>query len=406
MNILAPLLLAPLVAAPLATPAPAPASAPAPAPHAFNQSYIYLRIDEEKIEGKLEINLSDLNRAIGTEFRTDLTVTEEEVAAQIEPIEAYLYGNVSFAIGGETVELERQGHEMYQSAKSQYVSCRFLMLGVEGVPDEIEVTHDLVFDVDPQHRGFLVIEHFFDQGTFMNEGMISLTFSPGDTTQTLDLTDRSVWRGIQGLIKLGVHHILIGIDHILFLLVLLLPSVLRRKGNAWEPRESFKSSLWEVLKIVTVFTITHSITLSLASLGILTLPSRLVESVIALSIAIAAVDIVYPVFRGRILAVVAVFGLFHGFGFANVLGEMGISGVDMALSLLGFNVGVEIGQVMIVCAVFPFLFMMRLSKLYTQFSVYAGAGLAIFVSLYWFIERAFEVNLTLGETLGPIINFF
>ncbi|MEM6673336.1 MAG: HupE/UreJ family protein [Planctomycetota bacterium] len=374
--------------------------------HAFNQSYIYLRIDEEQIEGRLEINLSDLNRAIGTDFRTDLTATEADVAARIDAIEEYLYDNVGFAIDGKPVELERKGHGMYESAGSQYVSCRFEMLGIDEIPKEIEVTHRLVFDVDREHRGFLVIEHFFEQGTFMNEGMVSLTFSPNETTQVLDLEDRSIWKGLAGLTKLGVHHILIGIDHILFLLVLLLPSVLRREGRKWEPRMRFRSALWQLLKIVTIFTVAHSITLSLASLGIVRLPSRLVESVIALSIAVAAIDIIVPVFRGKILAIVAVFGLFHGFGFANVLGEMGISGVDMAYSLLGFNVGVELGQVLIVLIVFPHLFMMRLSKLYREAYIQLGAAAAIFVSLYWFTERAFDVDLTLGEYLGPVLDLF
>lgn len=372
--------------------------------HGFNQSYIYLRIDDDALEGRIEVNLSDLNRAIGTEFRTDLTATAEEVAAQIGRIEEYMYGRVAFAIAGQSVQLERKGHAIYAAAGNQYVSCRFDMVGIGGIPDSIDVTHNLLFDVDAQHRGFLVIEHFFRQGTFMNEGNVSLTFSPRQTEQTLDLTNSSIWQGLAGLTRLGVHHIWIGIDHILFLLALLLPSVLQRRGRSWEPRESFRSSLWQVVKIVTVFTVAHSITLSLAALDIVTLPSRLVESIIALSIAVAAVDVIFPVFGKRILVVVLAFGLFHGFGFANVLGEMGISGVDMALSLLGFNIGVEIGQLTIVCAIFPLLFMMRLSKLYSRFTVQAGAALAIFVSLYWFTERAFEVDLRLGEYLGPLLD--
>ena len=265
-----------------------------------------------------------------------------------------------------------------------------------------------MFDTDPEHRGFLVIEHYWQQGKFENEGLVSLTFEPSQTTQTLDLTEGSMWTGLLSLTKLGVHHIWIGIDHILFLVVLLLPSVLRRKeeGRGWEPREKFRSSLWEVCKIVTVFTLAHSVTLSLAALDIARLPERLVESAIALSIAIAALDVLVPIFRKKILLVVGLFGLFHGFGFAFVLGEMGISGSKMALSLLGFNVGVELGQLGIVCVIFPLLFMMRLSLLYTRFAVYAGAAAAIFVSVYWFIERAFETDLTLGEWLAPAISLF
>ncbi|MEM8713714.1 MAG: HupE/UreJ family protein [Planctomycetota bacterium] len=376
--------------------------------HGFNQSYTYLRVDEGGIEGRIEVNLSDLNRAVGTEFPTDLTATEADITPEIERIEEYLYPRIGFALNGAPVELERDGFGVYEAAGNQYVSCRYKLLGVEGIPDAIDVTHNVLFEVDPEHRGFLVIEHYFLKGTFMNEGGVSLIFEPGETTQTLDLTGGSRWQGIRAIIKLGIHHILIGIDHILFLIVLLLPSVLRRREDdaKWEPQEKFSSALWQVLKIVTVFTLAHSVTLSLAALNIVSLPSRIVESIIAISIAVAALDVFFPIFRGKILLVVLLFGFFHGFGFANVLGEMGISGVDMAWSLFGFNVGVEIGQMMIVLLVFPMLFMMRLSLLYTRFFVYFGAFIAGFISVYWFIERFFEVNLTLGEWLGPILNMF
>ncbi|QDV10116.1 hypothetical protein Poly30_56780 [Planctomycetes bacterium Poly30] len=375
--------------------------------HAFNQSYTYLRVDQGGIEGRIEVNISDLNRALGTGLPEDGTATEADVDPLRERIEAYLYARIGHRIGGEDIELAPKGYRIYTAAGNQYVSCLYDLVGVEGIPDAIEVTHDVMFEVDPEHRGFLVIEHFFRQGTFMNEGGVSLIFEPDESTQTLDLTGGSRWQGIRAIVKLGIHHILIGIDHILFLFVLLLPSVLRRREEGeWEPQESFKAALWQVLKIVTVFTLAHSVTLSLAALNIVTLPSRVVESIIAISIAVAALDVFFPIFHRRILLIVLLFGFFHGFGFANVLGEMGITGGDMALSLFGFNVGVEIGQMLIVVLVFPILFMMRLSLLYTRFAVYLGAFLCGFVSIYWFIERAFDVDLTLGETLGPILKMF
>ncbi len=279
-------------------------------------------------------------------------------------------------------------------------------MGIEGIPDALEITHSVMFDTDPEHRGYVVIEQFFDQGRFNNEGDFGLIFDPDRTTQTLDLKNRSKWTGMKAIIREGIHHIWIGHDHILFLIVLLLASVLRREGRGWVAQEGFGAALVQVLKIVTVFTVAHSVTLTLAALDIVSIPSKWVESVIALSIAVAALDILFPIFKGRILLVVLVFGLFHGFGFANVLGDLRITGGDLALSLFGFNIGVEIGQVAIVMVVFPMLFMMRLSLLYTRFAVYAGAALSIFVAMYWFIERAFEVDLTLGETLGPILRLF
>lgn len=375
--------------------------------HGFNQSYTYLRVDQGGVEGRIEVNIGDLNRALGMTLPEDGSARAADVEPELERIEAYMYAHIGHRIAGNDIELSPKGYKLYEAAGNQYVSCLYDLVGVEGIPDAIEVTHNVLFEVDPEHRGFLVIEHFFQKGTFMNEGGVSLIFEPGESTQMLDLTGGSRWQGIRAIVKLGIHHILIGIDHILFLFVLLLPSVLiRREESEWEPREKFSGALWQVLKIVTVFTLAHSVTLSLAALDIVTLPSRVVESIIAISIAVAALDVFFPIFHGKILIVVLLFGFFHGFGFANVLGEMGITGGDMALSLFGFNVGVEIGQMLIVLLVFPLLFMMRLSLLYTRFTVYLGAFLAAFVSVYWFIERAFEVDLTLGETLGPILKMF
>ena len=133
------------------------------------------------------------------------------------------------------------------------------------------------------------------------------------------------------------------------------------------------------------------------------LSSRLIESIIALSIGIAALDIIVPVFRGRIWLVAFGFGLFHGFGFATVLGEMELPTKFMALSLFGFNLGVEIGQVAIIAVAFPVFYFIRRTKGYAFPTVQLGAVALIFVSLYWFTERAFEVDLPLGGIVQDLL---
>jgi hypothetical protein len=155
------------------------------------------------------------------------------------------------------------------------------------------------------------------------------------------------------------------------------------------------------VKIVTAFTVAHTITLSLASLGIVCLPRRLIEVIIAVSIAIAAADLVYPVFRGRVWLVVFGFGLFHGFGFAGALEEMGLLRENLALSLLGFNLGVEIGQFVIVVLLFPVLFAFRGLTAYRRLLLPAAATLMLVVSMGWVVERAADVQLPgLGTVLS------
>ncbi len=217
------------------------------------------------------------------------------------------------------------------------------------------------------------------------------------------------------MIKQGMLHIWVGIDHVLFLLALILPAVVRRRNAltaeggvsfddsgyeiwGWRPVMKFKPAFLYILKIVTFFTIAHTITLSLAALKIVVLPSWLVESIIAFSIGLAAFHNIRPIFKGRDWIIAFVFGLFHGFGFATVLGELGFKGENLTLSLLGFNIGVEFGQVVIIALIFPFLFFIRKLKLYPKFMVIISL-LLILISIYWMVERIFEVDFPLDEYL-------
>ena len=218
-------------------------------------------------------------------------------------------------------------------------------------------------------------------------------------------------------------HIWIGLDHILFLLALILPSVVRRWRDSkesvsnsssgsqvaksgfitwdWFPVERFKPAFLYIIKVITFFTIAHTITLSLASLELVNLPSRFVEAVIALSIGLAAYHNIRPIFKGKDWVIAFVFGLFHGFGFASVLSDLGLTSEFLTLSLLGFNIGVEIGQLLIIAIIFPILFLIRKWKSYPKILVY-GSIFLIIVSLYWFTERAFDVNLLVEDYLRSI----
>src|SRR5207249_427471 len=170
-------------------------------------------------------------------------------------------------------------------------------------------------------------------------------------------------------------HIWLGFDHILFLLALLLPSVLRRGPGGWEVVDGFRPALIKMLKIVTAFTVAHSITLSLATLGILRLPARLVESAIAASVILAAVNNIRPIFPHRGWMVAFAFGLIHGFGFANVLADLGLAKETLALALVGFNLGVEIGQLAIVTAFLPIAFSLRESWVYQKLTFRFGSAM-------------------------------
>lgn len=195
-------------------------------------------------------------------------------------------------------------------------------------------------------------------------------------------------------VQQGVWHIWSGYDHILFLMALLLPAVLLRVDGRWTPVSTFRAAAIAVVKTVTAFTAAHSITLTLAALGYIQVPSRLVESVIAASVLIAALNNVVPLFKiDRAWLMAFAFGLVHGLGFANVLFELGLPKQTLLLALVGFNVGVELGQLAIVAAFLPTAFYLRGTTLYARAVMQAGSAAIMLMAAVWFVERAFAVEL-------------
>lgn len=380
--------------------------------HDPNQSYIFLKIYEEQIVGRLEIAAQELNRDLALNLNEELI--ESEVAAAGPQIQAYLLTKMAFAASGKNFSIKfTKTERLMLDDEADNVVIYFELEGVESIPDELEITYRPFFEKKSDHKGILIVEHNFKAGIIDNHLQVSDIFTSTGTTRALSLTDSSVWNGFVAMTQLGMWHIWIGLDHILFLVALILPAVVRRKqagltvevienGNStWLPVARFKPAFLYILGIVTSFTVAHSITLAIAAFGIVDLPSKYVEGIIAFSIALAAFHNIKPIFKAREWIIAFAFGLFHGFGFASVLGEKGLAGEFISISLIGFNVGVEIGQILIVAGIFPFLFFLRKLKLYPKILTY-GSVLLILISLHWVVERFFEIDIRLGRILDSI----
>ena len=199
--------------------------------------------------------------------------------------------------------------------------------------------------------------------------------------------------GVQfsSLFHLGMRHIAEGTDHLLFLLVLLLPAPLLVSGLRWGPPAGVRQSLLRILGIVTAFTIGHSITLTLAVLGAVDVPSRPVEVLIAVSIFVSAVHALRPMFPGNEALIAAFFGLIHGLAFAATLDRLGLAGWDRVAGILAFNLGIETMQIVVVAAVLPSLILMSRTRAYRIFRV-GGAVLAGAASLGWMVERLLAIE--------------
>ncbi len=376
--------------------------------HSPDQSYLYFRIKKDGIDGRIELTAKDINKAIGTNIPDDM---DDSIIQPILPqVYAYLKERTAFSANGKSYTLKFTEPEVLDLEEMEdFTRFNFTLEGVDEVPDKLDVKYDVLFDQDPKHKGMLIQEYNWKAGILNNEAMMSNIFEPGKTQQSLDLTDGSIWKGFWLLIRLGVWHIWIGLDHILFIVALILPAVVRRRKNEvsgkyeWVPVESFKDSFFYILKIITFFTIAHSVTLAIAALGVFdSLSSRIVETIIAFSIGLAALHNITPIFKAKEWIIALAFGLFHGFGFASVFGEKGLEGDYLVPSLLGFNLGVEIGQVLIICMVFPILFLLRKLKIY-PYIIIIGSAILILISLYWCIERGFEVDLPLGSWVNKIL---
>lgn len=352
--------------------------------HKPSDSYLTLRVEGNTIAGQWDIALRDLDFAIGLDTNGDGAITWGEVRAKHTDIAAYALSRLQLSAEGKACPSQVTEQLMDNHTDGAYTVLRF-KANCPAVRDAIQARYALFFDIDPQHKGLLRLQY---QG-------ISSTgiFSPEKATQQFSLVRPSKLNQFLDYAREGVWHIWIGFDHILFLLALLLPAVVFRQQKKWQPVGAFKPAFWAVLKIVTAFTVAHSITLSLATLGLISLPSRLVESTIAVSVVIAALNNVFPLFSERRWVMAFVFGLIHGFGFATVLSDLGLPQDALILALVGFNLGVEVGQIAIVAAFLPIAFVLRHTWFYRRIILLAGSIVIALLATIWLIERAFDLKV-------------
>jgi hypothetical protein len=363
------------------------------AAHAPLQGYMFLMVYSDSTVVRLELNTTDVARALSLPWDPKAMPTRQQVQASLPAIRGYVEPRFALGAGADRTTPVFRSFDFRPTESGNFLLLQYVIAKPLGARVPITMTPFFEFN-ESTRRNMLVIQHNWRGGVLGNDMNVSMVFSPQEPTQVLDLSKSSVWRGFFALVRLGVWHIWIGLDHILFLMALILPSVLRRDGGRWLPAESFGRALIKILTIVSCFTVAHTITLSLAALGVVNVPSRVVESVIALSIAIAALHNLWPTARVNEAAIAFVFGLFHGFGFASVLGSLGLGTDHLVLSLLGFNVGVEIGQVVIIAAVFPLLFLTRRLRVYKLAFRLGSVGL-IAIGLLWVMERSVGFNVPL-----------
>lgn len=353
--------------------------------HKPSDAYLRLTLAQGSadVRGEWDIALRDLDYAIGLDADNDGRLTWDEVRTRHGAIAAYALARLHLERGGAACALEPGTQLVDTHTDGTYTVLAFAAHCPRAGP--LAVEYRLFADVDPQHKGLASVRD--------GDGVRTLVLGSDHPRATVDEGAAGAASGFLAYVRHGILHIWIGYDHILFLVSLLLPAVLVREGGGWRAVAGMRAALADVLKIVTAFTVAHSITLSLAALGVVALPSRWVESAIALSVLLAALNNVLPVARGRRWAAAFLFGLVHGFGFASVLADLGLQPGALAASLVGFNLGVEIGQLAIVAAFLPLAYLMRSTWFYRRVVLVGGSGAIMLVAALWLGERLFDLKL-------------
>jgi len=338
------------------------AASPAAA-HPAPLSYVNIDLQDDKIAGSVIVHNADVAHELDMP-EPQMLLSHDVLHARQGEIVQLLEKRLGLVADGKPLT--------YQWTEAEPTEARDaiqLAFTIPGPPPGSLTVQPALFTYDAQHQTFVNV---YEQGELAQQWIMSVGADP----ETFYAGSR---QGLMAVIKTfvesGIHHILIGPDHLLFLLGLLLMG----------------GSMWGLVRIVTAFTIGHSITLTLAALDIVTLPSIIVEPAIALTIVVVGADNLLRG-QGRDLRfwLALGFGLIHGFGFASVLQDFGLPQSALGWSLFSFNVGVELGQLAFVVPVALALgAIRRWNPVLGQRVAIAGSIIVIGAGAYWFVERVF-----------------
>ncbi|WP_339845658.1 HupE/UreJ family protein [uncultured Halopseudomonas sp.] len=346
--------------------------------HKASDSFIYWQPLIEDAPGRLDVALIDLARAVPLDSDGDGQVRWAEVVGRQASVKSYLNSKLAVMSGDLECRVDWRIAGLTRHSDGNYLALEFRPDCFDAAIVASQLQYNLFFDQDPLHRALVMIRS--DE----NDRLTVL----GPDQKTLSFADTpSVWHTAVEFIWEGMVHLWIGYDHMLFLLALLLPAAVRREKGHWVVENRLGAAVKDVALIVTAFTVAHSVTLVIATLGVVRLPIAWVETFIALSIVAAAVNIVWPFLGHRRYLVGFGFGLIHGFGFASVLGDFMSDTSSRLVALASFNVGVELAQLAVVLAVVPVIYLLRNQWVYQRVVMPVGVAAVALTGTVWALER-------------------
>ena len=341
--------------------------------HSLSTSHVRI-FDSEAgaLNLELDVALRDVELALGIDADRNAQITWGELKAREQDLRSQLLAGLTLSRAGAPCSLEPLGLKVRSYADGSYahMPARVQCANDTG---QLELHYQLFFAQDLSHRAVVTVNvKGRVDSAILSAQRRSVVFAEAGSTGIFTTYLRE-----------GVHHILIGYDHLAFLISLLLPLALLQKTQQRVPlRDALKRGAW----LITAFTIAHSITLSLAALGWVVPAARPVEILIAASVVLAAANNVW-VWVSRPWLLASCFGLIHGFGFAGALGELGLPSEARLLGLFAFNIGVELGQLAIASMVLPLVWGLSGLNNYRRWVLIPLSTAIAGLGIWWVVQR-------------------
>jgi len=365
--------------------------------HQTPSTIILLDASPDKVVMEIQLPLTELELAFGQSLSKSPETVIEKWGPQIKEylaahIHVYTAKENPWMVQVNTMRLDK-GEQMVSGPPYHELNVQVLLQPPAGTSTrKFWLDYDVIMHQVINHAALVAVRNDWETGKANGQptdaGAIHWDMKDNVIYPlAINLEKGSLLTGFKSMLALGVNHIREGTDHLLFLLVLLLPAMLLLNGKRWGQFGGMRYSITHLLKIITAFTIGHSITLLIGAAGWFRLPAQPVEILIAFSILVSAIHAIYPVFPGRETYVAAGFGLIHGLAFAAVLSDLHLGAGPMALSILAFNLGIEAMQLFVVLLIIPWLVLLSRTPWYQYFRI-TGASLAGIAALGWIAERS------------------
>jgi hypothetical protein len=348
--------------------------------HKASTGYLHLAARQGNLDGRIELAVRDLDFAMDLDANRDGAVTWGELKAARGRIADYVRDRLSVAAAGGRCELQDRDLKVVSHSDGNY-AVLYLSGSCPKDADHLSIDYRLFFDIDALHRGLLALD-------LQAGGTQSGVFSPDAHELQFAKFGSDVGRVFVEYFRAGLVHVWSGLDHLLFLAGLFLPAVLRRVHSRWVAVPDVRTALKDTAFIVTAFTLAHACTLTLAATGAFTLPSRLVESAVALTVLFAGFNNLVPLVYRELFWLSGLFGLIHGAAVASALIDLGLPGSGRVWALLAFNLGVEVAQLTLLLVVVIPAFAFRNTGFYRKYLLLPGSAVVAFVGACWFVERA------------------